>query len=277
MKSTWLLVAGVAIGSLGTGTYLTQSKHHRVAANDDSTTADSRHSSAERPQRKALWPKWEPSEFENRPADAPDPRATPPEKSEAQSTATTRPLITNSPRPIGSDERPTDEQLAINADAVAYRANRELDRLTRLLDLSEEQQDRIFPILARSSTSFHPALSIQVGNAETRNATDLPAAASGNDPEVAAADGNQPLQAKEAAEELHEVLTEDQQRSLEDALIEEDLWWTEIVNTLEEQLDDSTQITASEPEETSYEGNSAIGDLLKQASEQAPAAGSGGK
>ncbi|MGI9240122.1 MAG: hypothetical protein ACR2RV_04945, partial [Verrucomicrobiales bacterium] len=69
---------------------------------------------------------------------------------------------------------------------------------------------------------------------------------------------------------IHEVLTPEQQEALEDSIIDEDLWWTEIVADLEDELDESTAAAAAADEsETDYGGNTGIGSaLLQQAAEE---------
>lgn len=289
MKSTWLLIVGIAIGALGSGTYLSRSNHAR-SANADSALANPSDKSGtpQRSNRKSLWPEWNPNKGTGaRSISEKDPAASPrhdpsPGASATPKTTTTHPLVTNVPRPIGGTSEPTDDELALAAERIEKRANRELERLSRLLDLSQEQQDRIFPLLARSSTAFHPTFAIQVGDAEFSEPSDLPAkSASGNDAAKAPAkstarERSEPLLAKEADEEMHDILTPDQQEALVDAIIDEDLWWTDIVNDLEDELDESTEIAAAaaaaaaEPE-TSYQGNTGLGAALQQAAEESKA------
>jgi hypothetical protein len=271
MKSTWLLIVGVAIGVLGASSYLSNSKRP-PAVTESSPNASSKRAPSEsaKSRGKSLWPKWNPNKGTGRShtisdkGSSPDPK---PESKTAPSVAT-RPLITNAPRPVGGIEEPTNEELVVSAQRIEKHATRELERLAQLLDLTEEQQDRIFPLLARSSTAYHPALAIQVGNSETSDSSDLSTDSVAGEPSTAeSSDSSEPLLAKEADEEIHDLLTDEQQDALEDELIEEDLWWSEIVADLEDELDESTQIadpteTVTESEDIEYSGNSGIGILL---------------
>ena len=47
------------------------------------------------------------------------------------------------------------------ANRAEQRANHELDRLVETLDLDDDQQEFVFEILARSSSDFLPAMSIE--------------------------------------------------------------------------------------------------------------------
>ena len=61
------------------------------------------------------------------------------------------------------------------------------------------------------------------------------------------------------------MLTPEQQEALEEEIIDEDLWWTDIVNDLEDELDESAAVPSEE--DTGYQGNTGIGNLLQQAAD----------
>ena len=50
--------------------------------------------------------------------------------------------------------------LEIRAAKVEQEANHELARLVKLLDLSEEQQDKVFAALAQNSPNYHPSMGL---------------------------------------------------------------------------------------------------------------------
>ena len=277
MKSTWILIIGIAIGVLGAGTYLSSTNRTSAPTNptaDSATAANStNHPQRSSSYRKSLWPQRQPSatarHHQPTTAEAPEEDTSP----GADAIPKTRPLVKNTPRQLDEIVEPSADELARRAENIERRATMELERLTKLLDLSEEQQDRIFPLLARSSTAYHPALSIRVGNSETSTPSDLPSAPGADTPsgepaaaEATAPESSEPLLAKEADEEIHDILTDDQKDALEEELIDEDLWWSDIIADLEDELDETTQIaateTVTESEDVEYTGNTGIGILL---------------
>jgi hypothetical protein len=120
----------------------------------------------------------------------------------------------------------TETELAISAALTQNRAATELERLERLLDLSEAQADEIFPILARHSTAYHPALRIRIGRSETGRPRPLPNT-SPRAPRSAPDHEPEP-----DMEEIDEILTPPQIESLVAEEIAADEWWTEIIDEL---------------------------------------------
>lgn len=59
---------------------------------------------------------------------------------------------------VWSHYEPTREELAYRAQVIEQQAERELQRLLQVLDLTEERQDRVFAALVRSSEWYHPSL-----------------------------------------------------------------------------------------------------------------------
>lgn len=275
MKSTWLLAVGIAIGMLGMSTYLTVSKPSGAADGSDPHEMGSPGSSVGREIRnhKPLWPRLKPTRTVAHEVASPSTERLP---------EVTRPQVGGS-RPDAAAVEPTREELVIAAERINHHASRKLARLAHLLDLSEAQQDQIFPLLARSAPAYHPSLAIEVGGATVAGRRDLRSSNSASNEGAeeqtpAGSEPNDPLPASKADEKIHEALTSEQQRKLEDELVEEDLWWTEIIADLEDELDESPPAATPmgpEPVETSYQGNTGIGRLLQQAAEQEAAAGSG--
>lgn len=60
-----------------------------------------------------------------------------------------------------SNGEPSQEELEIRAAQVSYEADRRLAMLTDRYQLTEEQQALVFPVIARTSQAYHPALAIQ--------------------------------------------------------------------------------------------------------------------
>ena len=112
---------------------------------------------------------------------------------------------------------PDAADLAPKAARVEQFANQRLDQLTAQLDLTAAQRRKLFPILARTSDSYHPAMRI--------------AGVAGVAPALGAAAGD-------AA--LNEVLKPAQQDRLVEHAITDAILWQEIIAGLQRQLDAQT-------------------------------------
>ena len=115
--------------------------------------------------------------------------------------------------------------MEISAALTQNRANTELERLERLLDLTQSQADEIFPIIARRADAYHPDLKIRIGRSETSNPTPLP------DPGGRSTRGS-PDDEPEIEDEIEDILTPIQNQTLTDEQNESDEWWTEILSDL---------------------------------------------
>ena len=273
MKSTWLLLLGVAVGALGSGTYFANSQKRATDPNQASQEPLTGWTKPS-PKPKTLFSERlterHGGSINSAQAAA---EATPDRTPAVAAQPATRPVASRpqAPRTTIPSSEPSQAELEIAADRIQNRANRELARLTRLLDLSEAQQDRIFPLLARSSTAYHPALAIQVGDAqsttpvEIASKTDDSTGAAAAPAEGSAPETSEPITLTTADEEIYDVLTPEQQEALEEEIIDEDLWWTDIVNDLEDELDESAAVPSEE--DTGYQGNTGIGNLLQQAAD----------
>jgi hypothetical protein len=98
-------------------------------------------------------------------------------------------------------------------------ARRRLEELTTQLGLSANQQDKIFPLLVRSSPHYDESL--RLAGSERHPGT--------------------PLSRLAADEALHGLLDPYQQVEFELAGAERDLWWSDVISRLEQDLNDSTQ------------------------------------
>ena len=135
---------------------------------------------------------------------------------------------------IAAPVEPTRQELEQRAVQVEEQANARLEELADRLGLTEEQQDRIFPILASSSPAFHPILIPEGGN---RTTTSI----GGGD--TIYGDGSKVKPGAPIAEvenEIYPELDEVQQASLEEEAMDREAWWEDIVGLLEEDLESST-------------------------------------
>ena len=135
---------------------------------------------------------------------------------------------------------PPRDELIARAVIVEDQANTRLQALTSQLGLSEEQQDRIFPILASSSAAFHPILQPEGSNNYLKDSV----FGEGKTIEPGAS-------VAEVENEIYPVLDEDQKASLEEKAIDREAWWEDIVALLEEDLEQpEVTVTAREPGKT---------------------------
>ena len=133
----------------------------------------------------------------------------------------------------------TREQLNARAVTVERVANKRLDDLTLLLDLSEEQKDFIFPILAKSAAAFHPSL-IAEGNELIKGI------------ETAVRPGA-PVDVVES--EIYNILDEEQKLILEEEAVDREAWWDDIVALLDDESKQGVNSSRDQPvKETSSEG-----------------------
>jgi hypothetical protein len=154
--------------------------------------------------------------------------ATPPNETGAAHTPPPSPSIGFSIR-IPADH-PEASRLAPMAQLVQSHANRTLERLTQQLGLSSTQREKLFPILAKSSESYDPAMQIMDAQANV-----APSALTPENGELA----------------MQEILTTQQQEERIDHAINDLLIWQEIIAGLERQLAEQSPqlgITTSAPE-----------------------------
>ncbi len=143
-----------------------------------------------------------------------------------------------SPAPSVAVENLTREELEYRALRVEQQANHELRNLLTVLDLSEEQQDRAFAILAEKSNYFHPALQFQNatgGNLPVTTPTTpapRPSAPSASEP------GSTDLAAATTpeADPLEGILTDEQRQAYERYTDERESFWSGVVERIEAQI-----------------------------------------
>ncbi len=246
MKSTWLLIVGVLIGLY----------FYQVEEQDRTPIAVPAAEAPEATQVPQI-PLPRPSRFLSAiPVDLGAPRAeiAQPERPAPQAqpqqqaapakktaTAITRRLP---PLPAARPDGFLDQaELEMSAALTQNRAITELERLDRLLDLSREQADQIFPILARHAAAYDPSLRIRIGRSETSSPTPLPPAdgrvprrTPQRDPEAKPDDPDTDDE-PEIEDELEGILTPPQNQTLVTDEIESDEWWTEILDELTNNAD----------------------------------------
>jgi hypothetical protein len=119
-----------------------------------------------------------------------------------------------------------DPHLIERAAAVQNHADRELERLSRRLKLSESQRARLFPILAAGSASHHPAMHV---------------------PGLTAADA---ARVRNGELGIDDILTPVQQDERIAAELDDDALWREIFENLKRQLEAATPQQPVEPPAT---------------------------
>jgi hypothetical protein len=114
---------------------------------------------------------------------------------------------------------PASALLAEKAQKVEAEALAHLDKLTARLDLTAKQRRKLFPILARTSNYYDPALTI----------SDLPAGA----PALVGVAGDR---------EFNQVLDPSQKDQLIEDAIADQVLWEEIIGKLRQRLDQETPL-----------------------------------
>ncbi|MDG2126109.1 MAG: hypothetical protein P8J87_20580 [Verrucomicrobiales bacterium] len=154
--------------------------------------------------------------------------------------------------PVDPDAPMSREELARRAQAVQDHTQNRLETLTRDLNLTEDQQDYLFGVIAKASPSYVPALSIGYtgggttssggggnftpidsgSNARSSNGSNIAA----NTTKANSAPTEPPT--KTLNDQIYEVLAEDQQDILEEEIMDRDRWWADIIGELEEEHDE---------------------------------------
>lgn len=132
---------------------------------------------------------------------------------------------------------PRREELRRHARAVEAYAKRRLAVMTEQLDLTGEQQEKIFPLLVRASRSYDPGMRVVSGS----HASPLP---------VAEVPATTPLDRSSEQELVQKELDAWQEDELIERRIGDLLIWEEIIGDLARQLDTATpgEIVEAAPE-----------------------------
>jgi len=157
------------------------------------------------------------------------------------------PVTANETTPAGDGEPTfpllTREELEFRALKVEQEANHELQNLLGVLELTDEQQDRIFAALARHSDHYHPALQLQTaaGTAiETKPppATDSKSTPAARSPLVAA---SQPASATKSVENDPVVaeLPQELVPRYREYKSEREEFWAGVVEKIESQMQET--------------------------------------
>ena len=138
------------------------------------------------------------------------------------------------PSQISNTQEPqlTRKQLTARALVVEKQANKRLNELTEKLNLTEEQQDFIFPILAKSLPAFHPSLNPDGKNLLSGIKTRVEPGSSVPDVEA----------------EIYSILDDEQKMILEEEALDREAWWDDVVALLdsESKLNSEKVISALE-------------------------------
>jgi hypothetical protein len=125
------------------------------------------------------------------------------------------------------ESHPQRTRLVESAEMVASDANLQLARLTKQLELTGEQRRRLFPILARASKHYDPALEV----------SGLPA-------------GTSALVGSAGNREVDQVLEPPQRDQLVENAVTDQILWQEIIDNLRQRLDEQTpQLPVADPPE----------------------------
>ncbi len=117
-----------------------------------------------------------------------------------------------------------DPRLLETAKSVEAAARKRLVALTDQLALTRDQQAKIFPLLARSTPIYDESLEIVGGDG-----------------------GRGRLTKADAEAGIHDVLDLDQQTELIESMAEKDLWWSDLMERLEEDLVQSIESVDPRP------------------------------
>lgn len=131
------------------------------------------------------------------------------------------------PPPLILNER----ELQARAARVEQAANRDLQQLVGLLDLSEAQQDRIFSTLARRSPDWHPAMQ-PVGAALPGSAVLPSTPLTQETPGSLTGPSLESSPERPLLDDIASELTPDQQEALANAELDRIAWWEEIIPQL---------------------------------------------
>ena len=130
--------------------------------------------------------------------------------------------------------------LAARASLVQQQANRELERLVPLLNLSEEQQDRVFARLAQNSVFWTPALTTDVatnptsGTVSSNTSTSVPEQTKSiPDLLISTPEGETP------------ILDPEQEVAIAQDQLDRQAWWEEVLGNLQQDLKNGTTTTTA--------------------------------
>ena len=173
--------------------------------------------------------------------------ATPEKSATSQNSKKNQVITKEGPKPSNNDQnnkpqqttkskepKLTRKELTARALVVEKQANKRLDELTEKLNLTEEQQDFIFPILAKSLPTFHPSLNPEGNNLLTGIKTRI--------------EPGSPVPDVEA--EIYSILDDDQKMILEEEALDREAWWDDVVTLLDEESKENISKTASNQEKT---------------------------
>ena len=144
------------------------------------------------------------------------------------------------PTPISPSEPQAPRTLAERASLVQQQANRELERLVPLLNLTEEQQDRVFARLAQNSVFWTPALTTDVaanptsGTVSSNTSTSVPEQTKSiPDLLISTPEGETP------------ILDPEQEVAIAQDQLDRQAWWEEVLGNIQQDLKNGTTTTTA--------------------------------
>ena len=163
---------------------------------------------------------------------------------------------------IESSSPSAQQSLRSAAKRVEQQAQSELEMLSDRFDLTADQQQRIFPLLAQAAADYTPGMSIGLASySEELDETT-----------ITKLNGDS-LDTPDAVEDaIYEELDADQQEEMVEAAIDNQLWWAEVIDQLEADLESevagvttTTTTTTEEVETTDQRQRLNIFDLVENA------------
>ena len=131
---------------------------------------------------------------------------------------------------------PTREELEWRAVMVEQESHHGLKNLIGVLNLSDDQQDRVFAALARNSEYYHPALQMHGSTGADLPVTNRRAPAEPADP-AASTDSGTPAESDlAAADPVVDTLTPDQIEVYDRYTSEREAFWSGVVKEIEAEL-----------------------------------------
>lgn len=199
-------------------------------------------------------------------------------QSGSRTVAAAKPAVAKAtPAPSATASRPlTTEELIERAARVEQEANHELRRLVTLLNLDEDQQDRIFQTLAEHSPSWTPGMQFAPAGAASTSGKRSQALSS---PGYAAIPGvespvtekpaaslapvtKEPAVSTDATDEIMALLNPDQQNTLLTEEMDRTAWWAEVLEQITPPDDVPSIIPGTPPggqgEVKAYEGSDTL-------------------
>ncbi len=143
------------------------------------------------------------------------------------------------------------EQWIASARKVESQARTELASLTRQFDLTPNQQQKIFPLLAQAAAGYRPGM---IADGLANSVVSLPS------------------EADAVEDAIYNELDPEQQDAIVEVAIDNQLWWKEIVGQLQDDLDAAIGVVADDGANPISEAADVTSDVTEKVEDAAPAA-----